>query len=89
MSLSQFRDSITAKLQDKVDALSTAAINMRVHPEMSSDMYAMLQLDKLAEARAFASAAKIVIDEYKRMTEAPPTEDSPKPQEQVKANIYG
>jgi hypothetical protein len=71
MSLSHYRDSVTAALQKQVDLLAQSAIDMRVHPEMKSDTYAMVQVDKLAQARAYADAARIVIAEYKKLTEVP------------------
>lgn len=71
MSLSHYRESITKALQESVDKLAQEAIDMRVHPQMTADTYAMVQVDKLAQARAYADAARIVIKEYKKMTEAP------------------
>ena len=75
MSLSHYRDSITECLQKQIDLLAQQAIDMRVHPSMSSDTYALVQVDKLAQARAYADAARIVIAEYKRMTETPAQQD--------------
>ena len=90
MTLAFLRDAITKVLQDRVDALAQSAIDMRVHPEMRSDTYALVQADKLAQARAFAEAAKIVVQEYKKLTEAPAA-DAPKDVEQpkVKEKPYG
>jgi stage V sporulation protein SpoVS len=69
MTLSFLRDAITKRLQDKVDAAGARAINMRVHTAATADGYALVQVDTLAEARAFAEAVKIVIEEYKRLVE--------------------
>lgn len=85
MSLSHFRDSITNKLQERVDAAAARAINVRVNVETTSDGYALVQADTLSEARAYAEAAKIVLQEYKRMTEAPETEPAPETEMQTQA----
>lgn len=92
MSLSFFRDALTAKLQERVDAAAGRAINMRVHADSRVDGYALLQTDTLAEARTYAEAAKIVIEEYKRLTETTQSIDSPKldkPTKQGDNSIYG
>lgn len=79
MSLSYLRDAVLKRLQDRVDTVVQSAIDMRVQ-SMKMDEYAMLQVDKLAEARALATAALIVGEEYKRLTEpAPKPEDQPQP----------
>ncbi len=90
MSLAYLRDGIIKRLQRETDALGQAAIDMRVHSQISADTYAMMQVDRLAEARALARAAKIVIEEYKRLTETPQTEDEPQSaaQKQTKETVY-
>lgn len=70
MSLSYLRDAVLKKLQERVDAATMRAINMRVNMESRADGYALSQADSLSEARAYAEAAKLVIEEYKRLTEA-------------------
>lgn len=89
MSLSLLRDNITKKLGDRVDAASTRAINMRVNVDSHTDGYALVQADTLAEARTYAEAAKIVQEEYKRLTEAPKIEDAPQVAQKQKEKIYG
>lgn len=92
MSLAHLRDSISAALQKEVDALAQSAIDMRVHPGMTADTYAMVQVDKLAEARALAKAQRIVIQEYKKMTETPKesgAEQKGEQQTKARENAYG
>jgi hypothetical protein len=75
MSLSVLRDSIQRKLQERADAATSRAINMRVRPgsadipAMSCEEYALTQVDSLTEARVYMMAMQIVTDEYRRMTE--------------------
>lgn len=95
MSLSYLRDAVIKRLQDKVDAAAEKAINMRVHQSSTADGYALTQADTLAEARAFAEAQKIIIDEYKRLTDAPETRDetpeaeTTAPKQNKETSIYG
>lgn len=90
MSLSFLRDAITKALQERVDAATNRAINLRVHAESTADGYALIQADALAEARAFATAAQVVVDEYRKMTEtAVKPEDAPMAQQQRRENVYG
>lgn len=70
MSLSYLRDAVVKKLQERVDAATNRAINMRVNMESRADGYALAQSDALSEARAYAAAQQLVIEEYKRLTEA-------------------
>lgn len=91
MSLSHYRDSMLKRLQTMTDTAANKAINMRIHPQLTADTYALVQADTLSEARAYAEAAKIVIDEYRKLTEATkdgePEGDEPKQEKREK--IYG
>lgn len=88
MSLSYLRDAIVQRLQTEVDKATNDAVNMRVHQESTSDNYALKQVDTLAAARAFAAAARVVIEEYAKMVEPEKVVDIDKPK-QVKGPAYG
>lgn len=89
MSLSHYRDAISARLQESVDKLCQSAIDMRVHHEMTADTYAMVQIDLLAQARALADARRIVIAEYKRLTEVADKEEVKEKQQEKSESVYG
>lgn len=84
MSLPVFKDSINRKLQERADAATTRAINMRVRPAsetipaMSCEEYALGQIDALTEARVYMLAMQVVTDEYRRMTEPEKAQDESK-----------
>lgn len=83
MSLSYLRDAIIKSLEERADKLANVAINFRVQAVTSTDEYAMNVADTLAQARAYTDAIKIVIAEYKKMTEAEqPNEMASDPQKQ-------
>ncbi len=90
MSLSYLRDAIIQRLQTEVDRSTNDAVNMRVHLETTSDNYALKQVDTLASARAFATAARVVIEEYQKMVEPEknPAETRPAT-EKIKGPVYG
>lgn len=89
MSLSFLRESIIKSLQERTDKLAQSAIDMRVHHEMSADTYAMLQIDILAQARAYADAMRVVTAEYKKLTESDaPVPEIEKKQQKVES-VYG
>jgi hypothetical protein len=75
MSLPYLRDGIMRRLQERADAATSRAINIRVRPAsetipaMSCEEYAMIQVDALTEARVLLQAIHIVNDEYNRMTQ--------------------
>ena len=92
MSLSFLRDAVIKHLQTLADAAAQSAIDMQVHPEMSSDRYALMQVNKLAYARGLTEAARVVTREYKRLTEAPPddtTQTEPDPDKMKEERFYG
>ncbi len=89
MSLSILRDAVAKKFQERVDKAAERAINMRVHAESHTDGYALVQADTLAEARAFGEAIKLLTDEYKRLTEAPQTQQDVAETPKVREKIYG
>lgn len=89
MSLSQFRESINKRLGEEADKLANEVIDMRVHPEFRADSYALVQVDKLAQARAFAKAAQIITQEYKRLTESPSEQAAPNTPTTKREATYG
>lgn len=79
-------------MQETADASTTMALNTQPRPAsngipaMTSDEYAMTQINFLATARAYLFAVKVVEEEYKRLTtpeKAVEAEDKPK-----KGNVY-
>lgn len=94
MSLSYLRDNILKALQELVDARTNDAINMRPRyadpsmAAMTTGEYAMQQINTLAEARALALAARIVADEYKKITQPEKTGEKEKTEAQPKSEIY-
>lgn len=90
MSLSHLRDSIIKHLTEAADSAANRAINMRVHAATQADGYALTQADCLSEARTYTEAARIVLAEYKKMTETPVVETPGEPQiTAVKDKMYG
>lgn len=55
-------------------------------PAMSSDEYAMTQINFLATARSYLFAIKVVEEEYKRLTQ--PEKKVEEPTTDKKGNVY-
>lgn len=95
MSLSFFRDTINQRLQARADAATGRALNVRPRyaspnqPAMTSDEYAMLQIDALAEARTCLEAIKIVTAEYVKLIEPEKTQEAQEPVKQLRESAYG
>lgn len=88
MSLAYLRDAIIKRLEEQADGRGQAAIDFRFQAEMTADQYAMMQVDRLAEARGITLAARIVKAEYKRMTETETQpEATPAPEKKVE-DVY-
>lgn len=91
MSLSHYRDSICKELQALAESKTNDALNLRASFGVPADQYAMVQVDRLAMARAFLEATKVVVEAYKRLTEAPamPAEPSPMVKQKKEESVYG
>lgn len=91
MSLSHFRDSIVARLEKRATELAQTVIDFRVQQVTSVDQYALIQSDLLAQSRALSEAARIVVAEYKRLTEVAETPAEPSPMLKQKKDepVYG
>lgn len=96
MSYALLKDNIIRQLQELVDLRTNNAVNMRPRfgdvsmNAMTTDEYAMQQIDTLAEARALALAARIVNDEYKKLVEPEKSgEENQTQQAKPKENLYG
>ncbi len=81
MSLDAFRQNCTQALQDRADLCSTQAIGITASAVTSTDQYAMHQIERLAMARAYLDAQKIILAEFKKLTqpEQKPEETEAKP----------
>lgn len=96
MSYSILKDNILKSLQDLVDQRTNNAVNMMPRfgdaamAAMTTDEYAMQQINTLAEARALALAARIVNAEYNRLVEPEKSGEENKTQQaKPKENLYG
>lgn len=81
MTLDLLRNNCINRLQDLIDARTTAAVNVRASSYETTDKLALMQVEILSEARTLLEAQRIIHDEFIKLTkpEKPDPETTPKP----------
>lgn len=82
MSLDALRQACVKAFQDRSDAATSKAVNMRPRmashdvPAMTAEEYAMFSIDALTEARVWLMAQSVITAEFKKLTQpSRPTDD--------------
>lgn len=81
MSLDALRENTIKVFQNRADQCTSAAISITAGAVTGTDQYAMTQIERLAMARAYLDAQKIITDEFRKLTQP---EDKPVEQIQPK-----
>lgn len=71
MTLDALRTACMDAFAKRAEAMTNAAINILPQGGLSADQYAMLQVDRLAQARVYMECQKIITDEYRKLTQPP------------------
>jgi hypothetical protein len=81
MSLDLMRQMVTDLLQEEIDKRTTEAVNVRAMQFQTVDQLALMQVEKLAEARALLEAQRTVHSVFLKLSKpenAPAEQSTPK-----------
>jgi len=76
LSIDLLRQNCIRAFSEAAENHTTAAINMTPGTTPSADQYAMMQVDRLAAARAYMEACRIITSEFKKLTQPEKKEDT-------------
>lgn len=92
MSIDLLRENLRKQFEARAEACTNAAISIRPRmsqeniPAMTAEEYAMFQIDRLSEARTWATAYQVLVTEIQKLTQ--PKDETESTQPKHKGDVY-